>query len=282
MKKTLKIYKSTSSIREPISLIKGMIDDFGKSTPLAWRLMKRDLNARYRQTFFGYFWALIPPVVVAYGLVFAAKAKVVNMGVTDLPYPAYVMLSMVLWQTFLDSFNGPLSAVIESKSMLAKINFPRESIILAKIGEVIFNFLIKLILIFFIFIAYDISVTKMVLLAPFGVLSLIILGTFLGLLIAPLGAIYQDVSKTIVIITTPWFLITPVLYAPPEKGFFSFIVKLNPVTDLLVTTRELITTGVVSNLSGFLFVSIISIFGLLVTWVIFRLAIPFVIERMPS
>jgi lipopolysaccharide transport system permease protein len=282
MKKTLKIYKSTSSLRDPILLVKDMVEDFKKSIPLAWRLMKRDLNARYRQTFFGYFWALIPPVVVAYGLVFAAKAKVVNMGVTDLPYPAYVMLSMVLWQTFLDSFNGPLSAVIESKSMLAKINFPRESIILAKIGEVVFNFLIKLILIFFVFITYDISITKMAFFAPFGVLSLIFLGTFLGLLIAPLGAIYQDVSRTIILITTPWFLITPVLYSPPENGFFSVIVKLNPVTNLLVTTRELITTGLVSNLSGFLIVSVSSVLGLLVTWVIFRLAIPFVIERMPS
>lgn len=267
---------------EPISLINDMINDFGKSIPLAWRLMKRDLNAKYRQTFFGYFWALIPPVVIAYGLVFAANAKVVNMGATELPYPAYVMLSMVLWQTFLDSFNGPLSAVIESKSMLAKINFPRESIILAKVGEVVFNFLIKLILIIFIFIAYDISATRMIFFAPFGVLSLIFLGTFLGLLIAPLGAIYQDVSKTIILITTPWFLITPVLYSPPEKGFFSVIVRLNPVTDLLVTTREFITTGMVSNLPGFLFLSIISVLGLLVTWIIFRLAMPFVIERMPS
>lgn len=282
MNSSKKIYHSRSQLTEPKALMLSMISDLLASRKLAWRLMVRDINAKYRQTLLGYFWALIPPVVVAYGLVIASQAKVVNIGPTDLPYPAYVMLSMVLWQTFLDAFNAPLAAVNESKTMLAKVNFPREAIILAKVGEVFFNFLIKLILVVFIFVAYDMPISAMAFLAPIGVIQIVILGTFFGLFIAPVGGIYQDFSKGIVIITTPWLLITPVLYPIPTNGFFATIVSLNPVTPLLVTTRELATTGVVSNWLGFISVSLISFLGLLIAWVFFRLAIPYVIERMPS
>ena len=282
MNSSKKKYHSRSQLTEPKALMLSMIGDLLASRKLAWRLMVRDINAKYRQTLLGYFWALIPPVVVAYGLVIASQTKVVNIGPTDLPYPAYVMLSMVLWQTFLEAFNAPLAAVSESKTMLAKVNFPREAIILAKVGEVFFNFLIKLILVVFIFVAYDMPISAMAFLAPIGVIQIVILGTFFGLLIAPVGGIYQDFSKGIVIITTPWLLITPVLYPIPTNGFFATIVSLNPVTPLLVTTRELATTGVVSNWLGFISVSLISFLGLLIAWVFFRLAIPYVIERMPS
>jgi lipopolysaccharide transport system permease protein len=278
----IKTYTSKSTLREPISMVKSMLSDFKLSFGLARYLLIRDINAKYRQTYLGYFWALIPPIIVAYGFVFAAKAKVVNLGATDIPYPAYIMLSMILWQTFLDAFNGPLAAVCESKVMLAKVNFPRESIVLAKVGEVFFNFLIKLVLVVLVFYMYEVPFTKMALCAPLGLIGLVILGTFLGLLIAPIGAIYQDVSKVVLIIANPWFLITPVLYSVPKDGFFSVIVKLNPVTPLLVSTRELATSGVVSDLSSFFWVFSCSVLGLIATWIIFRLAIPYVIERMPS
>jgi len=57
---------------------------------------------------------------------------------------------------------------------------------------------------------------------------------------------------------------------------------MNPVTPLLVTTRELATTGIVSDPIGFWLVSAITLLGILLTWIIFRLAMPFVVERVSS
>jgi len=44
-------------------------------------------------------------------------------------------------------------------------------------------------------------------------------------------------------ITQPWFYLTPVIYSLPTAGILALVAKINPVTPLLVTTRELITTG---------------------------------------
>jgi lipopolysaccharide transport system permease protein len=54
------------------------------------------------------------------------------------------------------------------------------------------------------------------------------------------------------------------------------------VTPLLVTTRELATTGVLTQVTGFWIVSAIALVGLLLTWVMFRLAMPYVIERISA
>jgi lipopolysaccharide transport system permease protein len=219
---------------------------------------------------------------MAAGFTLAGKANVINVGATQLPYPAYVVLSMILWQTFVEALNGPVVAVTNAKQMLARINFPREAIALAKLGEVFFNFGVKLILIVAVFIWYQMPVTWAASLAPLALLSLILLGTLFGLLLAPLGVLYQDVTQGLTVFTGLWLFLTPIIYPVPQSGTFATVVKLNPVTPLLVTTRELATTGVVSDPHRFLIVTALTLAGLFMTWVAFRLAMPFAIERVSS
>ena len=276
------VYTAKSELRHPGRLLAEMWRDLLASRGLAWRLLVRDISAHYRQSFLGFAWAFLPPIVMAVGFTLAGNAKVINIAATQLPYPAYVMFSMILWQTFVEALNGPVVAVTNAKQMLARINFPREAIVLGKLGEVFFNFGIKLILIVAVFLWYQMPVTWAALLAPLSLLSLILLGTFFGLLLAPLGVLYQDVTQGLTVFTGLWLFLTPIVYPVPQSGTFATIVKLNPVTPLLVTTRELVTTGVVSDPYRFLTVSAVTLLGLFMTWVVFRLAMPFAIERVSS
>lgn len=276
------VYRPESRIRHPLQLFREMGRDLLASRELAWRLLVRDISAQYRQSLLGIFWAFIPPVITAAGFTLAKSNGIVNIGHTELPYAAYVMFSMTLWQTFVEALNGPVQAVTAAKAMLARINFPSEALIVAKLGEVFFNFGIKLILIVGLFIWFKIPVTWSLILAPVALIHLVLLGTFLGLLLAPIGALYQDITRGLTLITGFWLFLTPVVYPVPSNGVFGSIVKLNPVTPLLVTIRELATTGVISDPQGFWIASLITILGLLLTWVFYRLAMPFVIERISS
>jgi lipopolysaccharide transport system permease protein len=192
------------------------------------------------------------------------------------------MFSMTLWQTFTEALTAPMQAVASARPMLARINFPREAIILSQLGQVFFNFGIKLILIVGLFLFYRIPVTWSVCLAPVALLHLIVLGTALGLLLAPISALYDDIAKGLSLVMGLWLILTPVIYPVPQKGIFATLVQLNPVTPLLVTTRELATTGFVSHPVGFWSVSLIAILGLFVGWLVYRVAMPFVIERMSA
>ncbi|AFZ36131.1 ABC-2 type transporter [Stanieria cyanosphaera PCC 7437] len=276
------VYSPESQIKHPIRLIKFMWRDLLGSRELAWQLFIRNINAQYRQSALGFFWAIFPAIVTAWGFTFAKNSGIVNIGETDLPYPAYVMFSTTLWQTFIESLNAPIQAVNSSKVMLARINFPREAIILSQLGQVGFNFGIKLILIIGLFVWFKMPVTWSVLIAPVGLIHLIILGTAIGLFLAPIGNLYQDISRFLAVATSMWLFLTPVVYPVPTEGTIANIVRLNPVTPLLVTTRELATTGVISNPQGFWLVSIVAIVGLFLAWIFYRQAMPYVVERISS
>lgn len=276
------LYTPESKLNHPIRLLRRMWLDLLASRELAWRLMIRDISAQYRQSALGILWAFLPPIVMATGFTLAGNANVLNVGETDIPYPAYVMFSTSLWQTFTEALNGPVQAVTDARPMLARVNFPREAIILAKLGEVGFNFAIKLILIIGLFLWFRVSVSWSVLLAPVALVHLVLLGTLFGTLLAPLGVLYKDVPKSLTLLTGFWLFLTPVVYPVPTEGTFGRLVNLNPVTPLLTTTRELATTGVVSNPAGFWMVSGVTMVGLFLIWIAFRLAMPFVIERVSS
>jgi lipopolysaccharide transport system permease protein len=120
------------------------------------------------------------------------------------------------------------------------------------------------------------------LLAPVALLHLIALGTAIGLFLTPISALYQDVSRALGIGLSLWLFLTPVIYSAPKQGLFATLVRLNPVTPLLVTTRELATTGIVSDPQGFWIVSILTFIGLFLGWLIYRVSMPFIIERMSA
>ncbi|MCT7962655.1 ABC transporter permease [Laspinema sp. D1] len=276
------IYTPQSELRHPKRMFRQMWRDLLASRSLAWRLMVRDISAQYRQSFLGIAWAFIPPIAMAVGFTLAGNARAISIGETDIPYPAYVMFSTALWQTFVESLQGPVQASTDAKPMLARVKFPREALILAKLGEVGFNFGIKMILICALFLIFRVPVSWTIILAPVALIHLILLGTFFGILLAPLGLLYKDVSKGLTMLTGLWLFITPVVYPVPNEGTFATIVKLNPVTPLLVTTRELATTGILSQQTGFWVASLFTLLGLVVTWVGFRIALPFAIERVSS
>lgn len=276
------IYTPESLLRHPKTMFWLMWRDLLASRELAWRLLVRDISAKYRQSFLGFFWAIIPAIITAAGFTMAKSNGIVNIGATDLPYPAYVMFSMTLWQTFIEALNAPIQGVSQGKAMLAKINFPREALILSKLGEVFFNFGVKLILIIALFIWFKMPVSASVFLAPVALIHLVALGTFIGLIIAPMGVLYQDVSRILTMLTGFWLFLTPVVYPVPKDGLFGEIVRLNPVTPLLVTTRELATTGIISDAVGFWLASGISFVGLFIAWIVYRVSMPYVVERISS
>lgn len=256
--------------------------DLWGSRALAWRLSMRDISAQYRQSLLGIVWAFLPPIVMAAGFTLARDANVINVGTMTLPYPAYVMFSMTLWQTFVEALTGPIQALTNAKRLISRIHLPGEALILAQLSVVAFNFAVKLILIVGLFLWFHIPVTWSAVWAPVALALLVMLGTFFGLLLAPLNMLYQDISRGLSLITGFWIFLTPVVYAVPNGGTFGTVVKLNPVTPLLVTTREFATTGVVSDPQSFWLVSIMTVVGLLLAWVIYRVALPFVIERMSA
>lgn len=276
------IYTPESQLRHSRQLIRSMFADLRASRELASRLFIRNISAQYRQSILGYVWAFLPPLFTTMIWVFLNSQSILNVGETDIPYPAYVLVGTLLWQGFIDALNSPLKLVASSRSMLAKINFPREALLLAGLGEVIFNFVIRLVLLIGVFLWFQLPVPATIFLAPLGVVALLLLGVAIGVLLTPLGLLYGDIQKALMIITQLWFFLTPVIYTPTNSWPASLLTEINPVSPILITTRAWIVGGEIGDYSSFMLVIAATVVFIIFGWLFYRLAMPHIIERISA
>jgi lipopolysaccharide transport system permease protein len=274
------VYTPESPLRHPGRFLSGMFRDLRASRELAWRLFVRDTSAQYRQSMLGYVWAFLPPLVASVPFVFLNSQGIVNIERTPIPYPAYALIGTIIWQVFADALNSPLKTVIAAKSMLVRINLPREAILLSGLGQVAFGFLIRIVLLAGVFVWFKIVPPATVFLFPIGVLALMLIGFMFGIALAPLGLLYNDVQQTLPILTTFLMLLTPVVYPPPESGLAAAFAKWNPLSPLILVTREWITIGRATEIEAFLVVTGMAAILLFIAWVIYRLALPHIIARL--
>ena len=274
------IYTPESRVRHPGDLLRDMFESLWASRQLAWRLTVRDISAQYRQSLLGYFWAFVPPLASALIFIVLNRQGVFTAGETSIPYPAFVIFGTVLWQTFVESVNAPIKVVTAAKSTMAKLNFPYESLILSAIGQVMFSFGIKIFILVGVFVFYDIPITWGLPFSVFAIFSLILLGITIGTLLTPMGILYTDFQFGLMTILSLWFFVTPVVYPPPNSFPFSLVGTLNPVGPLLVGARDLATTGTLENVVPFFAVLGITLGAVFFVWVLYRLSIPILIERM--
>jgi lipopolysaccharide transport system permease protein len=274
----VQIYTPESKVRKPKALLGEMFGSLWDSRELAWRLFVRDLSAQYRQSILGVFWSFLPPIITGLVFILLQNRGVVNLGETGIPYPVFALTGTILWQVFVESLNAPLKSVLLSKPIIAKVNIPYEALVVASFYMVCFSAAIKYIIILGILILFAIPLTWGVVLGLIGVLGLIILGIACGLFITPFGLLYTDVSSGLPLVTQLWFFVTPVVYMLP----LPILAIINPVTPLLVETRDLITTGSIDHLGAFSIVFAGAIALLLLAWIIYRIAIPIIIERISA
>ena len=275
------VYSPESSLRRPGHLVAGLWRDIWNSRELTWRLLSRNIRSQYRQSLLGIGWAFLPAIANTAIWVGLTASKTLTIE-TPVDYISYVLTGMILWQAFIESFQAPSAAVTAGRSLLSKTPFPRESLLFVRFGEVLFNSSVRLSLLVIVFLFRPVELTWGVAFAPFGLLALMMFGMALGLLLMPLGALYQDVNRFMTTFAPFWMLLTPVVYALPDGGWGKLIMWLNPVSALLVSTRDIILTGGSEYFVGGLVTIGIAIPTLFLGLLLYRLSMPILIERIAS
>lgn len=276
------VYSADSQLRNPARLARQMVCDLKKSRELAWRLLVRNLNERYRQTALRYTWTLLPPLLTTFVFTLLHDAGHFVVGRTPVPYGLFVLCGVTLWQAFADALVAPLRMVQQATVMVTRVQFPREALILAGLGEVLCFFAIRLVFLFGALLWFRVPVDGYLMLAPVGALSLIALGTAIGLILTPFALLYQDVSQGLPFMISLWMFATPVLYPVDHSLAAPVRSLLNPVRPLLDTTRAWLLSEVPSLLGEFCWVAPLALTLLLVGWLVYRLGLPILIERMSA
>ena len=275
-------YSSDALRKSFFNILLEIFRELPEAHELGLRLFKRNIKAIYRQSILGFAWALLPPLVTAALWIFLRNNNVMSMGNTGIAYPVFVLIGTMLWQIFTESVQAPVKNVTANKAMLTKINIPREALLLSGIYEVFFNMLIKLALLAVALIIFNQAINAYILLVPIGIFAIIICGFAIGLILTPVGVLYNDINYGLTIILPFFMYLTPVIYPKPSEGIIGMIMKLNPLAILIPETRFWFTGQPGEAMSLFWIYTLTFSFILLLGLVIYRVSLPMIIERVGS
>jgi lipopolysaccharide transport system permease protein len=260
-------------------LLGAMRRDAARAPRLALRRFRHDLRVRHRTSLLGLPLAFAPAVVVTLWATLATRSQVLSIGEVAIPYPAWVLISVVLWQAFAEALSAQVEGLAAERSLLARIDLPVEAIILERAGGALFHLLLKLVLAVAIVLALRVDLPWTTAALPLLALPLLLLGTAVGLWIAPLGGLYPDLVRALPAALTLGFFLTPVVFAVPETGPLRLLLLTNPVTPLLGFARDAAVAGTLSHPVGATAAGLLALLLLPTGWFFYRLALPYVVAR---
>lgn len=268
------VYSADAELRHPSRFLTNARDDLRRAPAVAWRLFRSSVQARHRRAWLGYLWLLLPTLGTTAVWVYMREAGLIATGATPLPYIVHALSGMILWQVFTESLVAPLQQLNVNRQLITRTRVPHEALILAGVFDTLLNCAVRLIVLAGVMVAMGVMPGPELVFVPIGIAALALLGSTIGLLVTPAGLLYDDVSRILTMITAFWFFLTPVVYPAAAHS----LLRLNPVTPLLDTTRRWLTAD--APVGAFAAVTSIAAALLVVAWMIERLARPHVAARL--
>lgn len=214
-----------------------------KYWPLIKKLTLREIKARYKQSFLGYFWVILNPFfqMLIMSFVFSTILRFGDLGV---PYPVFLFAGLLPWSFFSLSLSSSMEILNSSSSLIKKIYFPREVLVLSTLLAKAFDFFLASLIFILLMVFFRLPFTAyMLLFFPLFLIQFVFVYG-MSLLLSALNLFYRDVQYLFNLVLTLWFYLTPVIYATeffPDR--YRWIFRLNPMSVFINAYRQVLLGG---------------------------------------
>ena len=224
----------------------------------------RDVKVFYKQTVFGFSWAIIRPffTMIVFSIVFGKLAKIPS---DNIPYPIFSYAALVPWTYFSTSLVASSNSLVSNIHIFTKVYFPRLIIPLTPVLGKLIDFAISFVFLLAMMSYYGIFPTVNVFYLPILIVLMALTSSGLGMLMSAIGIQYRDVRFGMQFIVTLLMYAAPVVYPAsliPEKyrifyGLFPMSGVIEGFRSSLLGTRpmpwDLLAVGTCSAITLFCF-----------------------------
>jgi lipopolysaccharide transport system permease protein len=205
---------------------------------LIYFLTKRELQVRYKQSFFGVSWALFQPLVMAFVLaLFFGKA--VNIPIPEgIPFAVFAVIAMVPWLFTATAIAETSGSLVADANLMSKVYFPRLALPLSKALSLMVDLAIGLPVMVAVPLLFGVSIESTAYLVPAFLLLAVVTAFGIGTLFAAINVKYRDVTVLVPMLVQIMFFITPILYSAtliPES--WHNVWALNPLVSVVEGVR---------------------------------------------
>ena len=221
------------------SLFSLNLKDVFESKDLLFLFVKRDFVAVYKQTILGPLWFFIEPALttIVFTVIFGTIA---GISTGNIPPILFYLAGLTCWNYFADSFKKTSNTFIENQHIFGKVYFPRLitplSIVISSLIKFGIQFLLFLSFYFYFYLFTDsgLEPNMTLLLFPYLIILIGLLGLGFGLIISSITTKYRDMRFLIQFGIQLWMYATPIIYPLNViEGNLRTVVLINPVTSIV-------------------------------------------------
>jgi len=279
MNAPLQVYSAESRVRNFPEVLRAMASGLIRSRYVAYRLARKDIVSQYSKSALGFLWDFAYPLVLGVVFYFLRSGNVFSTGDTGMPYSAYLIFGLLMYQSFVNATMMSVNLLQSSRGLITQQKLPPEALLVSVFFRVGFFSLFRIAVMLF----FGIVTGAFSLLGSVGFVAgypvLILAGMAIGVFLAPFNAIYKDVGRFVGMVLVPLRFISPVLFVLPETPVFQWVNSFNSFSLIMVNLRAA-ATGVPFDDLGLTAVHCGVLFFVgLVGWFMFHVSVPVLAER---
>jgi lipopolysaccharide transport system permease protein len=205
-------------------------------------LVWRDVTARYRQTWLGFAWVVLQPVLVTavFAYIFTRFAQ--HDVAYPVPHPLFIFSGLVVWLFFSHAIGSASGSILASEHLIGKVHFPRLAIPFASVAAALVDFLVTLVVLAGLMAWYGVGPRwEGLLLLPVSLAVTTLAAVGFGALLAALNVVYRDVRYIVPFMIQVWMFLTLPSIAmqtmPADPAAVREVICLNPIAGQVLFFR---------------------------------------------
>jgi len=238
-------------------------------------LVRRDFVSVYKQTVLGPAWYFIQPLLTTL-MMWVVFSKIAHISTDSLPPVLFYLIGNIAWSYFAACLNKTSNTFIANAGIFGKVYFPRLIIPLSTVVSSLFAFFTQLILfagflIYYVYQGFDFHVNIGLLVIPYFIFLMALLGLGMGIIISSLTTKYRDLSFLLVFGVQLYMYITPVIYPVSSISVeLRKYILLNPMTSVIEGFRYAFLGKGMLDFGQIIYTTVFSIVVLLIGVLIFN------------
>lgn len=201
-------------------------------------LVLRDLKARTKQAYLGYFWILVQPLLLTGAFSFLVQQVLGRSDLSDVPYPVFVMAGVIPWQFFANSLNESSESLVKNVDLVRQVYFPREILAIYPVFARLVDVAVGCVALGAFMVFYHVPATGSMVLVPVIVVVEMLFAASAGMLLSAANVGWRDISRGLPLVLFLMLYAVPVLYAPERvPAAIRPVYDLNPMAHLVDAFR---------------------------------------------
>ena len=204
-------------------------------------LTKREIVARYKQTFFGFGWSVVQPALQALVYTIAFTMILKTSGAEGVPFANFVFANLTVWTYFSATSMNAMNSLRANANIISKVSFPREIIPLATILAGLFDFFVTFLVLLIANAVAGFYPNWRFAYIPALLVVEILFILDLSLVLAVLNIVRRDISFVVSYFIMLYMFVTPVFF--PVTALPKFLQEyyfLNPMGTIIDAFKNIV------------------------------------------